>query len=145
MSVRYKESWPRNVSEAVLLLRVFAMLIRARREARHSNLPDLLARWSPDATAPQADPHRMERVRGFVDGLCARVPSLQDKRCLPRAIVLYHFARRYGYPAVFRCGVQRKDGKSLDGHAWLTLDDRPFLESDATIRPFVVTFSYPEA
>lgn len=144
MPVALKKSWPRGPGEVWLLLRVFRLLVKVRAEVRHENLNDLLAKYSPSDCESERNEGALERVRGFVDGLCARLPVLQDKRCLPRSVVLYHFARRYGFPVVLHCGVQKTSQDALDGHAWLSLDGETFLEPDGRVDGFVVTYSYPE-
>jgi len=121
------------------------MLTRARAQLRRQELPEVLALYSPAHSAPSRNDHALERVRGFVDGLCARIPAFQDKRCLPRSVVLYHFATKHGFPVILHCGVQKTAEDRLDGHAWLSLDGHPFLEADGRVDAFVVTYSYPES
>jgi hypothetical protein len=62
--------------------------------------------------------------------------------CFPRSLTLYRLARRHGCHVQFHCGVA-KIGETLAGHAWLTLDGKPFLEPADQWRRFTVTFSFP--
>ncbi|OGL38421.1 MAG: hypothetical protein A2042_00545 [Candidatus Schekmanbacteria bacterium GWA2_38_11] len=65
--------------------------------------------------------------------------------CLKKSLVLYHFLNKHGLKVVMNFGV-KKDKKSdkLDGHGWLTLDDKPFLESYNPLDFFKVVYSYPK-
>ena len=54
------------------------------------------------------------------------------RKCFFRAFILAHILRRRGLPVslnVGLCGLNgRQNGRTIDGHCWLTLDDRPYLE-----------------
>jgi hypothetical protein len=54
---------------------------------------------------------------------------LVRRGCLPRGITLYHTLRRAGVDVALEFGmgsVSRGDG--FDGHCWLVLDGKPYLE-----------------
>lgn len=71
-------------------------------------------------------------------------PANPKGNCLPRSLILYWFARQCGFPVRFHCGV-RWMNESLDGHAWLTLNDVPFLEpKNLEEEGYHETYSFPE-
>ena len=55
----------------------------------------------------------------------------------------YYFATRCGLPVRFHCGV-RYDDDQLEGHAWITLDSRPFREAADLETSYTLTYSFPE-
>lgn len=95
--------------------------------------------------APMAGDRRqntMEDVAYYVDRWLTLFPYNLKGNCFPRALALYWFARRAGLPVQFNCGVIKLD-RRLEGHAWLILDGREFLESSPHWRSFTVTVRFP--
>lgn len=123
-------------------LQVVVMLTSVRIGLQLASLPRLLRLIDQPLGISRGDQDEIERVADYVDRLLRVYPANPKGNCLPRALVLYSFARRYGFPVQFRCGV-RKVEKSLDGHAWVTLDDVPFLEPTNHCQQFSVTLSFP--
>lgn len=144
MSFGLKRSWPRNPVEVYLLAKVFAMLLKMKLTVSEENLGALASRLGPVSLPAAQRPERLDRIVGFADGLCWRIPYFSDKRCLPRSLTLYHFARQCGFPVRLHCGVRKTETGGLDGHAWLSLDGEVFRELDDRADSFTVTFSYPE-
>ena len=124
-------------------VQVVVMLTKVRIGLQLASLPRLLRLIDrPLGTSP-GNQDKIERVADYIDRLLRVYPENPKGNCLPRALTLYSFARRYGFPVQFRCGV-RKVEEHLDGHAWVTLDDAPFLEPTNHCRQFSVTLSFPE-
>jgi hypothetical protein len=77
--------------------------------------------------------------------------ALLDRRsplglCLRRSLTRYHFLRRIGVPVVLQFGakfVAGKPDREVTGHAWLTLNGRPYYEANENWRGFAVMFSFP--
>ena len=105
-------------------------------------LPRVLDRLHPGQVTEQRDLSGIDDVVYYLDRWLHLFPYNAKGNCFPRSLVLYWFARRWGYPVVFHCGV-RKEGASLDGHAWLTLNGHAFQEPSQQWRRFTVTFCYP--
>ena len=84
----------------------------------------------------------MEDIAYYVERWLALAPYSSKGNCLPRALTLYWFARRAGFPVQFQCGVM-KINESIEGHAWLMLDGREFFERSPYWREFTVTVSFP--
>lgn len=122
---------------------VVVMLTAVRIGLQLASLPRLLRLIDrPLGTSP-GEQDEIERVVDYIDRLLRVYPASPKGNCLPRALVLYSFARRYGFPVQFRCGVRRVE-KSLEGHAWVTLDDAPFLEPTNRCQQFSVTLAFPD-
>lgn len=134
---------PHTLREWWLLTRVTALLLAFRLFLLRVALPTTL-RWLTPARAPAtADPGMMTKATQYADALLWRLAFPLRGPCLPRSLTLYYFARRYGLPVQFHCGVCRTNG-ALQGHAWLSLAGRPFLEANNPANNYAVTFSFPD-
>ena len=69
----------------------------------------------------------LDKIARYTDGVLWRLSFSPKGNCLPRSLALYYFATRCGLPVCLTCGV-RRTRNTLEGHAWLTLLERPFLE-----------------
>lgn len=138
------ENRPQNPAEFLLLLNVFAKLTTAKLLLPRRPLDRLTRSMHAQSRAASPDHDRMHRVRRFTDALCWKLPYLTDKRCLPRSLALYHFATRFGFPVRLHCGVRKAAGNTLDGHAWLSLDGEPFMETDDRANAYTITLTYPD-
>ena len=61
--------------------------------------------------------------------------------CWKRAAVLRRYLSRNGIATKIQFGVRNKEIGKVDGHAWLELDGKPFLESAPP--EYIVTYTYP--
>lgn len=67
------------------------------------------------------------RLAGYVDGWLRWLRL--SRPCLPRSLCLYRGLRRAGWPVALNLGIRSPSGpRPFEGHAWLSLDDVPFLE-----------------
>ncbi len=119
------------------------LLCAVRFLLRWRSLPRVLDMLDHGAVAARRDLPALERRIYYVDRWLELFPYNTKGNCFPRALTLYWLARRAGYPVRFYCGIKR-EGSTLDGHAWLTLDREPFHELSEQWRQYAVTFSYPE-
>ncbi len=84
--------------------------------------------------------------------LLADITALLDRRspiglCLRRSLTRYHFLRRAGVAVDLQVGarpLETSERRRIAGHAWLTLDGRPYFEPDAHWQDFVVMVTWPE-
>jgi hypothetical protein len=66
--------------------------------------------------------------------------------CLRRSLIRFHYLRRIGVPVVMQFGAKFRTGqldRSVAGHAWLTLNGRPYFETGEDHQEFTVMFSFP--
>lgn len=124
------------------ITRVGLLLFGIRLLLRMKSLPQVAEMLTPAFTAGTREASSLEDLVYYVDRWLELFPYNAKGNCFPRALAVYWLARRSGCPVYFHCGV-RKEISKLDGHAWLTLEDRPFHETSEQWRQFVVTFSYP--
>ena len=109
-------------------------------------LPEAMQQITPDGPMVTAKPHT---VRQLVD-----LATLLDRRsplgiCLRRSLVRYHFLRQAGVPLAVVFGARfdygRQANSHITGHAWTTLHNSPYYETDENWRNFIVMFTWPEA
>lgn len=137
-----KQAWPKTLKEIGLLMRVLGLLTALRLLLPRVKLQSLLRWLTPSQIAPIADPGTLEKTVQYTDALLWRLSFPLRGPCLPRSLTLYYFATRCGFPVHVHCGVRRM-GAALQGHAWLSLHGKPFLEADIPDCIYAVTFSFP--
>jgi hypothetical protein len=125
-----------------LIARTGLLIIAIRIALRMISLPRLLDWLHARNGACTHNQPTLEDLAYYVDRWLALFPYSQKGNCLLRALSLYRYARQYGLPVEFQCGVM-KSGTSLDGHAWLMLSAEPFMEPTQHWKTFAVTFSFP--
>ncbi len=107
-------------------------------------LPLMMAGLTPPpATLPLASSDTVRRLADAVAAWHVRSPL---GICLRRSLLRYHFLRRAGLPVRIVFGARFKDeaeGGGIGGHAWLTLEDRPYYENPKDYDGFVVMYAYP--
>lgn len=86
----------------------------------------------------------LEDVVYYLDRWLAIFPYHPKGNCFPRTLTLFFYARRAGLPVQFNCGVMKRDQR-LEGHAWLTLNGRDFLELSSYWKGFTVTLTFPSS
>jgi Transglutaminase-like superfamily len=66
--------------------------------------------------------------------------------CLRRSLLRYHFLRRAGVPLAVSFGARFRGttaDRDVTGHAWVTLDGRPYYEDGENYQGFTVMLQYP--
>ncbi|WP_420888061.1 lasso peptide biosynthesis B2 protein [Candidatus Nitronereus thalassa] len=143
-----KQKWgwpntpPKNLSEFLLAWQVLGVTSVLRLFVRWVKLPTLLRWLTPYSASAVPRHHKLSIVDRYITSVLDRFPSNPRGCCLVRSLALYAFGRRSGFPVHFHCGVSRVNGE-LQGHAWLSLHNQPFLESGNPFTTNVVTYSYP--
>ena len=108
-------------------------------------LPTMMAELTPAAIGQY--PVGPDEIRPLADAVAAWQLLSPLGICLRRSLLRYYFLREAGLPVtiVFGARLKRNDeGGGLGGHAWLTLNGRPYHESPANHQGFVKMYAYPE-
>lgn len=108
-------------------------------------LQDALTRLTTDCRPLTVSP---DTLRDLSD-----VAALLERRspfglCLRRSLLRYRFLRAGGVPVALRFGARFVDGKpdrEVTGHAWLTLDGKPYYEAQENWRDFTTMITWPTA
>lgn len=132
----------RFIGKYVMVLHAGAVLLWIRLMLRTKSLSLVLDTLTAPALNRTSDATILDDWVYYVDRWLQIFPYNAKGNCFPRSLALYWRARRCGYPVYFHCGV-KKEGTKLDGHAWLTLERKPFCEMSQQWQRFTVTFSYP--
>ena len=132
------------------LLAEMRAFCRALPQALDRPLHDSLTRLFADRAASPAvrDPDTIRRLADLAAVLERRSPL---GLCLRRSLVRAYFLRRAGVPVAVHFGAKFAPGRpgraaasrAVAGHAWLTLEGRPYYEAAEDWRGFTVLFSYP--
>lgn len=137
-----ERSWPKTAKEMYLLIWVLGVIISIRLLLRALDLTTLLRWLSPSRHCVRINADMLDKIARYTDGVLWRLSVSARGNCLPRSLALYYFATRCGFPVCLCCGVRRMRN-TLEGHAWLTLLKRPFLERGNPESYYTVTFSFP--
>jgi hypothetical protein len=133
---------PKTMKKGWLALHAVGVMVTLRWALPRVNLPDLLQRLQPSRPPAYPDYPRFGKASQYIEVLLRRYPFPLSGQCLPRALMRYYFATRCGLPVRFHCGVCQ-DGDRLEGHAWITVDGRPFREAVNPETIYAITFSFP--
>lgn len=125
-----------------LAFRITILMIFIRFGLRWLPLPKLLNLLTPSRSSRTKNLQIIQRAASYTDLILRWFPYNTKGNCLPRSLILFVFATRYGYPVKFHCGIRRGE-TGLDGHAWLTFNGEVFLESTRQSMGMVETYSYP--
>lgn len=127
-----------------LFLRIFFTLILLPRLIRRKRLPDILAMLDPGQPSGQRDEEKLLKTVGFVDTLLEYRILQRYGKCMLRSMALFKLLRQQGWPVVIHFGVHRKEENepAIEGHSWLEMDGRLFLETSEE-QKYITTYFYP--
>ncbi len=106
-------------------------------------LPEILRLWTP-CGPPKLREWDISKITKYLDLLFKlRVPFFSRKGpCLKRSLILYKFLREKGVEVRINIGIKGSN-KKIYGHAWLTLNDKPYLTQPQINEDFKVCFIFP--
>lgn len=135
----------RRPRTAALGARMALWLVLVSVAARMTSLPRTfrLMTFGVNRSRPRAAPADAVLLARTIDSVLRLDLAVFKPRCWKRSLVLYRYLTRLGITCSINFGVRRTADGALAGHAWLERDGLPFLESDATIDSYIVTFTLP--
>ena len=139
-----RRAWSENLWRTLLLLRVVAVVASLRLLVSIVTLRRILDWLTPRSDYLVQDGRSFPKVVRYTDALVRRLASWAGSPCLLRSLALYYFATRCGFAVKLHCGIRRA-GDALEGHAWLSLHDKPFFESGLPDLTYAITFTFPPA
>lgn len=128
----------RGPGDYILFLNIFLWAIALPLLISRHSLDELLRSISPGSIRPR---HGTRRAVVFVNWWLNRNILMLRPTCLKRSLLLYRFLVREGLNVEIHCGI-RKTGNGTDGHSWLTLNGKPFLQDSLTAGQFKETFVF---
>ncbi len=133
--------YPKNLAQGLLFIHVWFLISLLSPLIRLLKLPRLLQLLSPHRVTPGRWP--AEQVVGFTDSILGQESFIYRRNCLKRTLSLYYFLSRLGLPVQVNLGV-RKGGEKLEGHGWLSLEGRPYLEPGTAKADFRLVYTFPQ-
>ncbi len=127
------------------LLRRMITLSRSLSNRFSRPLPLMMAHLTPSLRSP--DTLSPDALRRLADAVAAWHLCSPLGLCLRRSLLRYYFLQEAGLPVSVVFGARFKneyEGGGIGGHAWLTLDGRPYYEDPADYKEFVEMYVYPE-
>jgi hypothetical protein len=136
----------RLVAMAAWVPRVLAFAWSVEPRFRREALPDYLRSITP-ARASGGPPLRPDEMTRVIANVLRWKRGRLNHGCFVRSLTRYHFLRRLGLPVTFHLGVEPGPGdEAARSHAWLCLDGRPYLETEAArIAGYRPLFAWPPA
>lgn len=125
-------------------MRSFDRAIAARMQGP---LPEVMAGVTPETVVEAPDEALERRIRRLSDVAMLMNRESELGICLRRSLIRYHFLRQIGIQVSMNFGARIVDGKpdrSVTGHAWLTLNGKPYHEAGENWRGFTVMYSFPQ-
>jgi len=134
-----------NIRSMTLFFKIGLLVIALPVMTKVFTLPKLMKVLTPGKRKETFAQDEIDHIIKITDLILNQRFFIFHPTCLKKSLVLYHFLNKHGLKVVMNFGV-KKDKKSdkLDGHGWLTLDDKPFLESYNPLDFFKVVYSYPQ-
>jgi hypothetical protein len=68
-----------------------------------------------------------------------RFPRRPPSNCLERSLGAYRILCRCGARPLLVVGVRHRDTRLVDGHVWVTVDGRPFGDSEDRVSQYALT------
>jgi hypothetical protein len=143
MSLKNKLRFAASPLEVLLVVRSAALLAAIPPLLKFMDIEKIVRNLTPKRLRREGATLPRERIRY----LCQRTFAWAGRvsyhpNCLRRSLVLYHCLRAHGIPAVIHFGVKR-DGDTLAGHCWLTIDGALYGDRSDMVSQFAQMFALP--
>ena len=129
----------RTPSDVLLYLSILSWAVLLPLLIRRHGMKELLEFMSPRRIRAR---RRTRRIVVFVNWWLNRNILMFRPTCLNRSLLLYRFLTMEGLPVRIHYGI-RKAENGPDGHSWLTLNSKPFLQDGMTADLYRETFVFP--
>jgi hypothetical protein len=129
--------------------RIFTLICLLPLLHRLLRLKLLLKLLTPRNTKCPANQDQEKKIIKWTDAILGWDFFIFRSSCLKRSLVLYHFLKREGLPVQINFGVRKLKEESgqqhpvLDGHGWLSLRGRTYLEKGEPLKIFKLMYSFP--
>jgi hypothetical protein len=144
-----------SAEEALLFIKVFSLITILPLMLKFSSFSDLLKILTPQNCNSKnilGNKPVAFKITKFTDYILRRNLMTCNRKCLFRALVLYHFFRKYGINVQFCMGIRFGELKcksemrrKMIGHAWIRYKGKIFMEKDPGIeKRYHETFCFPK-
>jgi len=91
----------------------------------------------------QVDENKLKKTILYINVILGFWPWKRLKNfCLVRSLILFYFSRKVGLETVINFGVTDAN-PSLTGHAWLSLENKAYLDCEENLHSYKLVFSWP--
>ena len=142
LPARIAGAFVRNPARVWLMSRMALSYATVSVLARLLPLPKAFAFISPRVAESQGAAGRAEAVTNAVDTLLNAGIPLVHPQCWRRAAVLHRFLRHEGLDTRIVFGVRMDGARTVEAHAWLERDGKPFAEAAPT-ESYQRVFEFP--
>ena len=154
MLQKFKNNF-KSIEDVCLFVRIFVLITLMPVVIRCLSISTLLKLFTPRKKrfAKNLDlEFQIQKIVKFTDYILGRNWWIYKRKCLNRALVLYHFFRKYGFNVQFCMGIRfdqmlsiNQGGRKLIGHAWIRYDGRAFMEKQSfEDNKYTETFCFPK-
>ena len=131
-----------NIYEFIFFFNIFFYALIISFLVRVIKIQTILTNLTPRKNSFWKGKTSPERLSKYVDSILGlRLFGLKPN-CLNRSVILYHFLYKLGVAVKINFGVRKTDN-DIEGHGWLTLDGKPYLEESNAYKTFFLIYSYP--
>ncbi|MFQ5647004.1 MAG: lasso peptide biosynthesis B2 protein [bacterium] len=130
-----------GIRDWLLLGKIFMLLTLLPVALRLVRIEKLLRLLSSNSSGrkKEVDP---EKVMHYTDAILNLNIKGLGRNCLRRSLTIYCFLQKSGIPVRVHFGVCKEKGKEILGHGWLTLNGKPYLQTDRIYEGFQEIYSY---
>jgi len=134
-----------SLKSVLLLIKIFFLVTALPVMTKLLSLPKLMEALTPGKRNETFVQEEIDLIIKITDLILNQRFFIFYPTCLKKSLVLYHFFNKHGLNVAMNFGIKKdKESDKLDGHSWLTLDDKPFLENYNPLDFFKVIYSYPQ-
>lgn len=150
---RFKKNFD-SIEDILLFMRIFSWISLIALMLKLLSFSRMLVLLTPERpkTIHATDRRGLiSKVPRYTDFILRRNWWIYRMNCLKRALVIFKFLRLYGIDVQICMGVKKDHSsppagpeKHLQGHAWLMVNGKPFLEDSRSMATtYTPVFSFP--
>ncbi|MCP4294302.1 MAG: lasso peptide biosynthesis B2 protein, partial [Proteobacteria bacterium] len=154
MIEKFKKNF-RTFGDLWLFMRIFGLITLLPVMVKYLSIPILLKTLTPGGKkfGQNLDvDFLIGKIVKYTDYILGYNWLVYKQTCLKRALVLYHFLRKYGIEVQICLGVKKGESirevdseKIFQGHAWLLYKGNIFLEKKVDVtKTYRITYSFPD-
>jgi hypothetical protein len=131
-----------TIYEFLYFIYIFCFALIVSILLKTTKIQTILKRLTPRKQNTWKGKISSKRLSEYVDSILALKIFGLKPNCLNRSLILYYFLHKIGVAVKINFGI-RKANKDIEGHGWLTLNGKPYLEKSDTLNSFCLIYSYP--
>ncbi len=131
-----------NIYQLIFFVYILFFALTISSLVKVVKIQTILSRLTPRKSSLWKGIVTPKRLSKYVDSILALQTFGLKPNCLNRSVILYHFLHKLGVAVKINFGVRKADN-NIEGHGWLTLRGKPYLEESNPYKTFCLIYSYP--